>query len=138
MNDDEWKETWDKDAATFLNFLIKRTFIFFSSSYFWGEGQISDWSKSRHWYYWECVSMQTVNVTFGSLWHVLYCPSHALSLRRKAWAESLLTGWVNNLIVSLHIIIIINERFYQTTKNRLIGLRTITNMPLHLNDNDNH
>lgn len=126
VNDDEWKETWDKDAAIFI-FSYSNDIHFLFFFFFWG--QILDWSKSRHWYYWECVSMQTMNVTFDSLWHMLYCPSHALSLRRKAWAESVLTGWVNNLIVSLHIIII-SDRFYQTTKNRLIGLGTITNMTL--------
>lgn len=82
-----------------------------------------DWSKSRHWYFIKCVSMHLIH--FGMCQIVSL--SLALSLRRKAWAERVLTEWVNDLILSVHIII---ENFCQTTKNRLIGSGTITNMTL--------
>lgn len=70
--------------------------------------RILDWTKSRHCYWriiecaFRCERWIWYSIHFYTC-YVLHCPSIALSVRRNAWAERVLIGWVNDSILFLHI-----------------------------------
>lgn len=95
----------------------------------WGGRRILVWSKCRLGYYWvlfdandECDIRFTLTRGILSLYHSL------TNKWREAWAaERVVTEYSQwfDFIFAYFI-----DKFSQTTKNRLIGLGTITNMTL--------